>query len=94
MITTKYLNECGLHKKLCFPMSVHGRFVGPQLLLQRPSRLQGRASKPTEFLMTLSVIVTLLLLTPALKNNIYPVAHHHTVYEYVCYVSSCLCSGV
>lgn len=47
-------------------------------------RASGSASNPTGLLMTSSVIASLLLLTPALKNNIYPVCHHRTVGVCVC----------
>lgn len=49
--------------------------------------LQGRAPNPAGLLMT-SVITSLLLLTPALKNNIYPVCHHETVGVCIC---MCVC---
>lgn len=42
-------------------------------------RASGSASNPAGGLMTSSVITLPLLLTPALKNNIYPVCHHHMV---------------
>lgn len=44
-----------------------------------PDTLQasGAASNPAGLLMTSSLITSPLLLTPALKNNIYPVCHHH-----------------
>lgn len=52
--------------------------------------LQGQAPNPAGLLMT-SVITSPLLLTPELKNNIYPVCHHETVIVRFCvHVSSCL----
>lgn len=52
-------------------------------------RASGSSSSPAGFLMTSAVITLLLLLTPALKNNIYPGCHHHVVGGCVC-VSLCL----
>lgn len=49
--------------------------------------LQGHAPNPAGLLMT-SVITSPLLLTPALKNNIYPVCHHETVGVCIC---MCVC---
>lgn len=47
-------------------------------------RASGLFSNPAGLLMTSSVITSLLLLTPALKNNIYPVCHRHMVGVCVC----------